>query len=195
LKTRGPESSIQQAQILAQWGERNGALSRLEQARRIGDSGLIYLRNDPLLDPLRDDPPFASCSGVLASISLGNSCTLCLQLEHPRRIHHETSDDSRCTVGGISVARGLCQEGRARAARSGAARLPNRAAPEATPPADEQRRPTIRQTPNSRAATNQTGNLISVWVRCRRTAGSGRSTGAIAFRAARLSTGRAASPA
>jgi len=61
----GDRVLYQQAQILAQWGERDTALSRLEQARRIGDSGLIYLRNDPLLDPLRDDPRFAKLLGSI----------------------------------------------------------------------------------------------------------------------------------
>ena len=55
----GDRVLYQQAQILAQWGERDAAIARLERARRIGDSGLIYLRNDPLLDPLRSDPRFA----------------------------------------------------------------------------------------------------------------------------------------
>ena len=55
----GDRVLYQQAEILAQWGDRNAAIARLEQARRIGDSGLIYLRNDPLLDPLRKDPRFA----------------------------------------------------------------------------------------------------------------------------------------
>ena len=61
----GERVLYQQAQILAQWGERDDALSRLEQARRIGDSGLIYLRNDPLLDPLKDDPRFAKLLGSI----------------------------------------------------------------------------------------------------------------------------------
>ena len=50
----------QQGQVLAQWGERDAAIGRLQQARKLGDSGLIYARNDPLLDPLRDDPRFAA---------------------------------------------------------------------------------------------------------------------------------------
>jgi TolB-like protein/Flp pilus assembly protein TadD len=57
---RGDSALYQQAQVYAQWGERDRALERLEEARRIGDSGLIYARNDPLLDPLRDDPRFAA---------------------------------------------------------------------------------------------------------------------------------------
>lgn len=49
----------QQGQVYAQWGERTRALDQLERARSVGDSGLIYARNDPLLDPLRDEPRFA----------------------------------------------------------------------------------------------------------------------------------------
>lgn len=45
----------QQAQVLAQWGEVETALQRLLKARESGDSGLIYARNDPFLDPLRGD--------------------------------------------------------------------------------------------------------------------------------------------
>ena len=55
----GDRVLYQQGQVYAQWGERVRALDRLEQARRVGDSGLIYARNDPLLDSLRDEPRFA----------------------------------------------------------------------------------------------------------------------------------------
>jgi TolB-like protein/Tfp pilus assembly protein PilF len=55
----GDRVLYQQAQLQAQWGERDAAIERLEKAREIGDSGLIYLRNDPLLDPIREDPRFA----------------------------------------------------------------------------------------------------------------------------------------
>jgi TolB-like protein/tetratricopeptide (TPR) repeat protein len=54
----GDRVLYQQAQILAQWGEPDVAIACLERAFRIGDSGLIYSRNDPLLDPLRDDRRF-----------------------------------------------------------------------------------------------------------------------------------------
>ena len=56
----GEKVLYQQGQVLAQWGENEAALARLEQARSIGDSGLIYARNDPLLDPLRDSPRFTA---------------------------------------------------------------------------------------------------------------------------------------
>jgi tetratricopeptide (TPR) repeat protein len=65
VKNLGDRVLYQQAQIHAQWGERDAAIAKLEQARRIGDSGLVYLRNDPLLDPLRAMPRFA---GLLEGI-------------------------------------------------------------------------------------------------------------------------------
>ena len=46
----------QQAQVLAQWGDIGTAVERLLRAREFGDSGLVYARNDPFLDPLRADP-------------------------------------------------------------------------------------------------------------------------------------------
>lgn len=56
VATQGDRVLYQQAQVLAQFGEIEAALSRLEQARGLGDAGLIYARNDPFLDPLRGDP-------------------------------------------------------------------------------------------------------------------------------------------
>ena len=54
----GDRALYQQAQVLAQRGDLDAALQRLEQARRLGDSGLIYARNDPFLDPVRSDTRF-----------------------------------------------------------------------------------------------------------------------------------------
>jgi TolB-like protein/tetratricopeptide (TPR) repeat protein len=54
----GDSSAYQYAQIHAQWGERPAALEWLEKARRLGDPGLIYLKTDPLMDPLRTEPRF-----------------------------------------------------------------------------------------------------------------------------------------
>jgi TolB-like protein/tetratricopeptide (TPR) repeat protein len=48
----------QQAQVLAAWNDPKNALAKLREARVIGDSGLVYARTDPLLDPLRTDPEF-----------------------------------------------------------------------------------------------------------------------------------------
>jgi TolB-like protein len=58
VEAEGDRLLYQQAQVLAQWGEAETAMSRLQQALAIGDSGLVYARNDPLLDPLRQDPRF-----------------------------------------------------------------------------------------------------------------------------------------
>lgn len=55
----GDRVLYEQAEILAQWGQRDEALARPERARQIGDSGLIYARNDPMLDPWRGDPRFS----------------------------------------------------------------------------------------------------------------------------------------
>jgi tetratricopeptide (TPR) repeat protein len=52
----GDRVLYQQAQVLAQRGQADAALAALERAREGGDSGLVYARNDPLLDPLRDTP-------------------------------------------------------------------------------------------------------------------------------------------
>jgi TolB-like protein/Flp pilus assembly protein TadD len=55
----GDRSLYQQAQVLAQWGQLDAAIAALQRALQIVDSGLIYSRNDPMLDPLREDPRFA----------------------------------------------------------------------------------------------------------------------------------------
>lgn len=55
----GDSALYQQAEVLAQWGRADEAVQRLERARQVGDSGLIYLATDPLLDPLRRQPGFA----------------------------------------------------------------------------------------------------------------------------------------
>ncbi|WP_310469111.1 TIR domain-containing protein [Sphingomonas sp.] len=63
----GDASLYQQAEVLAQWGNVDGALASLERAKAVGDSGLIYLATDPLLDPLRKQPRFAALQANLAS--------------------------------------------------------------------------------------------------------------------------------
>lgn len=54
----GDSAMYQQAEVLAQWGETDAALTALERARVIGDSGLTYLGIDPMVDPLRTTPRF-----------------------------------------------------------------------------------------------------------------------------------------
>jgi TolB-like protein/DNA-binding winged helix-turn-helix (wHTH) protein/Tfp pilus assembly protein PilF len=54
----GDAAAYQYATIYAQWGDRAKALEWLDAAVRLHDTGLIYLRTDPLLDPLRSEPRF-----------------------------------------------------------------------------------------------------------------------------------------
>lgn len=56
VRTLGDGALYQQAQVKAQWGEADAAVALLDRARAAGDSGLIYLRTDPLLDPVRARP-------------------------------------------------------------------------------------------------------------------------------------------
>jgi len=56
----GDSALYQQAQVAAQWGESDAAMKLLLRARALGDSGLIYLQTDPLLDPLRGRADFKS---------------------------------------------------------------------------------------------------------------------------------------
>jgi tetratricopeptide (TPR) repeat protein len=51
-------AAYQYATIYAQWGNRTQALEWLETALRLRDSGLVQLKTDPLLEPLRQEPRF-----------------------------------------------------------------------------------------------------------------------------------------
>lgn len=64
----GDNSFYQQAEVLAQWGKLPDALAMLEMAHRTADSGLIYLRNDPFVDPLRKEPRFIALSEALGFV-------------------------------------------------------------------------------------------------------------------------------
>ncbi len=55
----GDAALYQQAQIMAQWGRPDAAMELLQRARAVGDSGLMGVASDPLLDPLARDPRFA----------------------------------------------------------------------------------------------------------------------------------------
>jgi TolB-like protein/Tfp pilus assembly protein PilF len=54
----GDAALYQQAEVLAQWGRADEAVASLWKARAVGDSGLIYLATDPLLDPVRKHAEF-----------------------------------------------------------------------------------------------------------------------------------------
>jgi tetratricopeptide (TPR) repeat protein len=55
---QGDADAYQYAAIYAQWGDRLKALEWLETALRLRDPGLIFVKADPLLDPLRKEPRF-----------------------------------------------------------------------------------------------------------------------------------------
>lgn len=54
----GDGAAYQYATIYAQWGDRTRALEWLDTALRLRDAGLIGLKTDPLMDPLRAEPRF-----------------------------------------------------------------------------------------------------------------------------------------
>jgi len=54
----GDDASFQYAEIYAQWGNVPKALEWLETAYQVHDTGLVDLKVDPMLDPLRQEPRF-----------------------------------------------------------------------------------------------------------------------------------------
>jgi len=61
----GDAAPYQYAEIYAQWGNHPKALAWLETAMRLRDAGLVYLKTDPLLDPLRTEPRFQAIERAL----------------------------------------------------------------------------------------------------------------------------------
>jgi TolB-like protein/Flp pilus assembly protein TadD len=55
---QGERFAYAYATIYTQWGDRLQALEWLETAMRLRDPGLVTLKTDPLLDPLRHEPRF-----------------------------------------------------------------------------------------------------------------------------------------
>ena len=55
----GVTFSYQYAEIHAQLGDRDGAFAELDNAVEAKDTGLVYIKHDPFLDPIRDDPRYA----------------------------------------------------------------------------------------------------------------------------------------
>ena len=56
--SEGDSAAYQYAEIFAQRGDRDQALTWLETALRLRDPGLYSIKTDPLLDPLRKEPRF-----------------------------------------------------------------------------------------------------------------------------------------
>ena len=54
----GDGSSYQMAEIYAQWGDTSKALEWLETASRLPDPGIVSLKVDALINPLRKEPRF-----------------------------------------------------------------------------------------------------------------------------------------
>ena len=54
----GDAGAYQYATIYAQWGDRAKALEWLARAMRLRDPGLVLLKTDPLMDPMRNEPGF-----------------------------------------------------------------------------------------------------------------------------------------
>jgi len=61
----GNAGAYQYATVYAQWGNRAKALEWLDTAMRLRDPGLAYLKSDPLLDPLRNEPRFQAIERAL----------------------------------------------------------------------------------------------------------------------------------
>jgi len=56
----GDAASYQYGQIHSQLGEIDRAFAALDKAVEVKDPGLIYLKKDPVMDPIRPDPRFAA---------------------------------------------------------------------------------------------------------------------------------------
>ena len=64
----GDITYYQQAQVLAQWGETDEALTCLEKAVASSDAGVVRSKSDPLLDPIRKTVRFAAVERNLGYI-------------------------------------------------------------------------------------------------------------------------------
>jgi hypothetical protein len=60
IKDDADVGAFQIAEVYSGRGDTDQAFAWLDRARRQQDGGLAYFPNDPLLDPLRSDPRWAS---------------------------------------------------------------------------------------------------------------------------------------
>jgi len=58
ISTMGESSSYQIAEVYAQWGDADNAMSWIERGYIIRDPGLQFINMDTLFDPIREDPRF-----------------------------------------------------------------------------------------------------------------------------------------
>jgi tetratricopeptide (TPR) repeat protein len=61
----GDGDGYEYAQIDAQWGNQSKALDWLDTAMRVRDAGLLAIKTDPLVDPLRNEPRFQAIVNAL----------------------------------------------------------------------------------------------------------------------------------
>jgi TolB-like protein/cytochrome c-type biogenesis protein CcmH/NrfG len=61
----GDDSAYQYAAIYARWANKPKALEWLDTAMRLRDPGLVQLKTDPLMDPLRNEPRFQAIERAL----------------------------------------------------------------------------------------------------------------------------------
>lgn len=65
LRASGDYAAFSFVEIYAQWGDTAKALTWLDTAMRLRHTGLIVLKADPLLDPLRQEPRFQAVERAL----------------------------------------------------------------------------------------------------------------------------------
>ena len=58
MKLRGESDPYAYAEIYAQWGDTAKAMDWLRKAAAFRDTGLILLKIDPFMDPIRGEPEF-----------------------------------------------------------------------------------------------------------------------------------------
>jgi hypothetical protein len=63
----GDSGAFQYAQIDAQWGQTDAAGTRLRTAYRLRDPGLVYMKAEPMLDPIRNSAAYQDVAARLGS--------------------------------------------------------------------------------------------------------------------------------